>query len=315
MEYYIQHKGGIIGTVIFHVIVLIMLLFFEFLAPSYMGIEGILVNFGNSDNGFGEIEPGPGTGFARNNNVTVQQVQREEVAVPLQPQTLPSASTSRQETAREPVVTQNQEQTAAVDTAERTRREEAERRQRQLEEERQQIAEAARLEQQRINEINSRTQSAFSNSSGASSGGGGGTGPGGLGTGTDPNQGITFPSGGNQGVPTGDPNASNYGPGGSGLGTQGTGNGTGVSFSLTGRVAMSLPKPDYSGNDDGVVIVRITVDKNGNVTAAEPGGQGTTIMGSQFWNEARQAALKAKFSVNENAPVQNGTITYRFIRN
>ena len=169
-------------------------------------------------------------------------------------------------------------------------------RQRQAELERQKREE----EQRRIAEINSRAQGAFG---GSTDGPGGG-----QGTGSNPNQGVTFP-GGNQGVPTGDPNAGTYGPGGSGSGNQGTG----VSFDLSGRSARSLPKPVYPGDDEGVVIVKVTVDKNGNVTAAEPGARGTTIMDQRFWNEARQAALKAKFNVDNNAPAfQQGTISYRF---
>ncbi len=63
-----------------------------------------------------------------------------------------------------------------------------------------------------------------------------------------------------------------------------------------------------------MVVVKITVDKNGKVTNAEPGVQGTTIMNQRFWNEAKQAALKAKFNTSENAPAyQQGTISYRFV--
>jgi len=177
---------------------------------------------------------------------------------------------------------------------ERQRREEAER-QRQAELERQKREE----EQRRISEINARAQGAF---------GGNTSNSGGQGTGTNQSQGVTFP-GGNQGSPTGDPNAGTYGTGGSGTGDQGSG----ISYSLSGRSARSLPKPVYPGDDEGLVVVKVTVDKNGNVTAAEPGARGTTIMDQRFWSEARQAALKAKFNIDENAPAfQQGTISYRF---
>ena len=169
--------------------------------------------------------------------------------------------------------------------------------------ERQRQAEAERKrqeeEQRRITEINSRAQGAF---------GGNTSDSGGQGTGTNQSQGATFP-GGNQGSPTGDPNAGTYGPGGSGGGDQGSG----ISYDLSGRSASSLPKPVYPGDDEGLVVVKVTVDKNGNVTAAEPGARGTTIMNQRFWAEARQAALKAKFNRAENAPAfQQGTISYRF---
>lgn len=77
---------------------------------------------------------------------------------------------------------------------------------------------------------------------------------------------------------------------------------------------MSLPRPKFPGDDEGTVVVKITVDKNGRVTSAEPGARGTTIMNQKFWNEAKQAALKAKFNTSESAPAfQQGTISYRFV--
>jgi hypothetical protein len=75
-----------------------------------------------------------------------------------------------------------------------------------------------------------------------------------------------------------------------------------------------MPKPKYPGNDAGLVVVKVTVDKNGKVTKAEPGARGTTIMDERFWNEAKQAALKARFDVSQSAPAyQVGTISYRFV--
>lgn len=297
MQYYKQHKKGIIGTFVFHAIILILLIFLGFFTPLPLpGEEGILVSFGDVE-----------SGAAQNNNIeSTQQIQQSERETsPSIPQSVPNPpSTSRQETSREPVVTQNIEQTAVIDnTAEEARREEADRRQRQLEEERQRqaelenqrIAEAERIrreEQQRINEINSRTQNAFSNNGTGSSQQGDGTGAG-----------VAFPEG-NRGGNTDASNTNGYGQGN---------NSDGISYNLAGRSALSLPKPNYPGNDGGTVVVSVTVDKNGNVITAEPGVRGTTIMNRQFWNEAQQAALKAKFNINENSPVQQGTITYRFI--
>ncbi len=319
MDYIREHKRGIIGTAIFHAIVLLLLIFLKFFTPLPLpGEEGILVNFGTSENGFGNEEPSPAMSDPSPVEPTVQP--QEETAPPVVSQPKPQPKPAE---AKEAVMTQDFEKTAAVEAAENKKKvEEQKRREQAAEQERirKQREEADRIkkaeadriakaeaekkareeEQRRINEINSRAQGAFASR---------GTGTGGKGTGAGTSQGATFP-GGNQGVPTGDPNASNYGQGGLGSGSKGTG----TSFSLEGRSAASLPKPNYPGNDEGIVVVKITVDKNGNVTVAEPGARGTTIMNQQFWSEAKQAALKAKFNADNNAAAfQQGTITYRFI--
>lgn len=324
MEYIKEHKRGIIGTVIFHIIVLLILLFLGFFTPLPLpGEEGILVNFGTSENGFGSVEPSP----VKSQPAPVRQEEKEvpaPAAVTSPPKQLPKPTV-----AKEVAMTQDYEETAAIDAAENKKRieeqkrknlEEELRRERALEADRIKNAEAERIkkaeaekaakieadriakeeEQRKINEINSRTQGAFSSTS---------TGAGGQGKGDGKSQGVTFP-GGNQGVPTGDPNSNNYGEGGSGSGDQGSG----ISFSLSGRSAYNLPKPKYPGDDAGVVVVKVTVDKNGNVTQAEPGTRGTTIMNKSFWEEAKRAALKAKFNADNNAPAyQQGTISYRFV--
>jgi len=60
MEYIKEHKRGFIGTIIFHVIVLLLLIFFGFITPlPFPGEEGILVNFGDRETGLREIEQNP----------------------------------------------------------------------------------------------------------------------------------------------------------------------------------------------------------------------------------------------------------------
>lgn len=85
---------------------------------------------------------------------------------------------------------------------------------------------------------------------------------------------------------------------------------------LAGRSVMgSLPLPDYEVSEQGRIVVDIQVDKNGNVVYANPGASGTSISSARLREAAKQAALKAKFSVasSENAPeIQKGTITYIF---
>jgi len=75
----------------------------------------------------------------------------------------------------------------------------------------------------------------------------------------------------------------------------------------------SLPKPSYSGQMEGIVVVKIKIDQYGTVTEAQPGAAGTTVTDKNLWNAARNAALKAHFNNDANAPaIQEGTITYIF---
>ncbi len=133
---------------------------------------------------------------------------------------------------------------------------------------------------------------------------------------------------GNQGKETGDLNSTGYkGNGGSG-GGPGTGNGTGdgpgtgpgsgpgngISYAMKDRTAKSIPKPNYNSKEEGLVVVNIWVDKNGNVTKAQAGGRGTTTTSTALWKLAEDAARRSKFNAKANAPEeQKGTITYNFI--
>ena len=354
-EEYSEKKKGLVGTIVFHTIVLILLLVLGFFTPLPLpGEEGILVNFGNSENGLGDREPSPARRQQQTTPPPPQTAQKQSTPPPVKQTPPPPVKTSEPEPAEEVAMTQDYEKTVAIEAAEKKKKEEERKRQQELEEkkrreqeeldrknaeeterkrlaeierkkqeeiERQQREEAERIareeaerkareeaerqrkleEERKISEINSRTQGAFANS---------GSGSGGTGNSDGKSQGATFP-GGNQGKPTGDPNATNYGDGGSGGGNQGSG--AGISFNLGGRSKISLPKPNYPGNDAGTVVVEVLVDKYGSVTSAKPGVQGTTISDNAFWDAAKQAALKAKFEPDEDgAALQKGTITYRF---
>ena len=145
-------------------------------------------------------------------------------------------------------------------------------------------------------------------------------------------------SSGNQGRANGDINSNGYdGSGGSGGGTgggRGTGNGTGSGsgsgsgngsgrgsgngsgYSLSGRQALSKPAPAYNCNEEGKVVVEISVDRNGKVISATPGVQGTTNTAQCLLSQAKIAAMNTKWSASENAPEkQVGKIVYNFSQN
>ena len=79
------------------------------------------------------------------------------------------------------------------------------------------------------------------------------------------------------------------------------------------NVVGTLPKPTYATQTEGIVVVQVKVDQYGTVTEAVPGAEGTTATDRNLWNAARNAAMKAHFNMDANAPaVQTGTITYIF---
>ncbi|MDR2292626.1 MAG: TonB family protein [Prevotellaceae bacterium] len=88
----------------------------------------------------------------------------------------------------------------------------------------------------------------------------------------------------------------------------------GVSFSLQGRSpAGDFPKPAYNLQKSGKVVVEIRVDQNGKVISASAKANGSTLQDATLYKAAEEAALRARFNVDKNAPnLQMGTITYIF---
>ena len=75
----------------------------------------------------------------------------------------------------------------------------------------------------------------------------------------------------------------------------------------------TLPRPSYTVQAEGTVVVDIWVDNYGNVQKAVAGGEGTTVSNKDLWLAARKAALGAHFNMSADAPaLQKGTITYIF---
>lgn len=129
------------------------------------------------------------------------------------------------------------------------------------------------------------------NASGYNGGGGTGTGSGGG-------------NGSGQGIGTG----SGYG---SGSGS-GTGNGNG-NYQLGNRKPLNKPLPNYICEEQGVVVVQISVDKTGKVIGANPGIRGTTNAAKCLLDQAKIAAMNTKWQSDDAAPdKQVGKIIYNF---
>ena len=118
---------------------------------------------------------------------------------------------------------------------------------------------------------------------------------------------------GNEGSPDGNPDTHGQGGTGNNPDFKGHGNGPGGSgFSLTGRKILVPPPKVSDGKEEGIVVVEITVDKQGNVTDANPNGKGTTTSSGVLKSKARQAALQAKFSSSDKFDIQRGSIVFKF---
>lgn len=274
-----ERMRGIIGTVIFHGLLLFVLIFFALTTPLPLpGEEGVEINLGNTD---------LGKGF--------EQKPILEDPAPTPP---PQIQEKIEEAVEEKVEEENQEvdvlnnetiDTPAIDSIYiqnmDIRAEDID-----LEIEVDTISEEADADPEPIPIVNmnalykGKSKNASSNS----------------------NEGITTYQG-DQGRKEGSPESLSY----DGLG----GAGDGIAFSLGGRGAKHLPKPTYDSPEQGKIVVTIWVDKDGNVTRAQEGAKGTNISDLRLRRLAREAALRAKFTPDANAPqVQKGTITYNFIR-
>lgn len=258
MEITREKIGGIAGTIIFTVLLLLILLFSYFtLTSSPDELEGIPVMFGSAEEAYGVAEPP----MSEPTPLPAQQ--------PEQPVTTPV----------EQLITQTSEPTIDIEA----QREEAERQARLAAEQRaREEAERRRREEEaRRREINQQLSGLFGESAESR----GNT----EGSGT---QGVTS---GNttQGSPTGIGGIGSYDLDGRSLGSGG------------------LVQPRYTVNDEGTVVVDITVDPSGNVIRAEI-GKGTNTPNATLRNEALRAARSTKFNAITSMNNQQGTITYHF---
>ena len=295
-----EQRIATIGTALFCILFTLILLMVRFINDPTEEEEGVLVNFGDSEQGYGQVEPRP----------AVAQNIPTPPPTPSEPTPAQESSPEPQQTGEEEVVNQDFEESAVIEQKKKKKREEDELKRRQEELKRQQELEQQRLaeeqrrkeeeERKRIEEeqrqqqqrqaTNARAANAFAAGRNAS---GGNTGEGNT-TGN-----------GNQGSPNGDINSTNR---------VGNGGGNGINFSLAGRsFGTKPPKPEDKGKTDGKVVVEIRVDRSGKVIGATPGKAGTTITDANVREACRKAALEAKFNSDPNAPeVQIGTITYIF---
>jgi len=118
-------------------------------------------------------------------------------------------------------------------------------------------------------------------------------------------------TGGGNGTGNGIGTGSGYGSGSGGGSGSGSGGGTG--YSLGNRKAVSKPAPKYTCNEQGKVVVEVSVDRNGRTTNAVAGIKGTTNTASCLLEQAKIAAMNTRWDASSDAPEkQVGKIVYNF---
>ncbi len=114
-------------------------------------------------------------------------------------------------------------------------------------------------------------------------------------------------TGGGNGTGNGIGTGSGYGAGNGG----GSGNGTG--YSLGSRKAISKPAPKYTCNEQGKVVVEVSVDQNGKTISAIAGVKGSTNTAKCLLDQAQIAAMNTRWEASSDAPEkQVGKIVYNF---
>lgn len=102
---------------------------------------------------------------------------------------------------------------------------------------------------------------------------------------------------GDKGQLDGDPYAPSY------FGGKGTGSG-GVGYGLNGRGRASYKTLKQNCNESGMVIVKIIVNRSGNVIEAVPGVKGTTNTAKCLLEPAKKIALSHKWPSDSKAPAK-----------
>lgn len=285
-------RRGVTTSVIVHILLILLALWPLLTFPDPPpGQEGILVNLGLPDMGQGDNNAGPA--------VPTQEAEaqpEEETAPPEESQ--PEEVSEPEPVEKEVIKTEDPNEVALKrkKEEERKKQQEAERKKREEELRKQREAEAKRKAaeeaeaKRKAEEARRRAEAdALKDQIGGLFGEGEGKGN----TGTA----------GNQGDPDGDPNASRL---------EGISTGSGrVGGGLGSRGVAKTHTPTDNSQKQGTVVVKVCVDKAGNVISADFTQAGSTTNDAQLKSIAVASAKKWRFNPG-SVDRQCGTITYNF---
>lgn len=298
-----RHKKKSFTLTTFLLSVLLLILFYIGLTYMDPPIEnGISVNFGTTDFGSGNVQPKekiqsepmdiPPVEPVEQEEEVVEEVIEEEVVEEEEPEEVVA-----EEAPAEKVLTQENEEAIKIKKAEEAKKKaedaqkaakkKAEAAEKKKKEEAARVAqqkkdaeEKARKEQDAKKKKLDELMGGLNKSDGTASGSEG-----------DDNR------AGDKGSPDGDPYATSY------YGSPGSGSGTG-GYGLNGRSLSNKGAVKQECNEEGRVVVKIVVDRNGNVVSAQPGVKGTTNNSPCLLEPAKKTAFMHKWNQDSNAPSQ-----------
>lgn len=267
-----SHIIASVGTIISMCLIFLLLWWLQVQAPVQTEDEGIVVAFGDADEGGGmpdvrpldaitQVEqiPAPAAPARPSNNDLIVQEDEESLALAKQ------TEEAKRRAEEEELIRKRQEEEARAE-AERIAKEQA-------------LAEQRAKEQEAIDKANKLADELF--------------GQAGTAEGANADNASANNTSGTKGNPVG----------------KGMGVTNGNQWTLYGRDVKRLPKPSSDFAQAGLVVVQIMVDAAGNVTSASQ-APGTTISDRHTIQLALQAARQAKFT--EGDTPQIGKITYTF---
>ncbi|HMQ46117.1 MAG TPA: TonB family protein [Saprospiraceae bacterium] len=279
-------KRGMMISIAMHVALLMLAILPMLTFPDPPpGQEGILVNLGLPDQGQGDENAGPAEPQVAEESET--EAEQEEVE-PVKES--PKAETKPEDTKKEVVTSEDPNAIKLKKEKERKEKE----KQDALEKQKREAAEAERRKQEA--EAKAKAEKAQKESDAKNFGeslGLEGLGKGKGNTGKD----------GNQGDPNGDPNSDILTGISTGSGMVGDG--------LGSRGVSKSHKPTDNSNEQGTVVVRVCVDRSGNVIEAEWTQKGSSAVSTRLKNIAISSAKQWKFKPGD-VDKQCGTITYNF---
>lgn len=297
-------RRGLIASLVFHALLVVVFLIFGMSYPyPPPPEEGVLINFGTTQKGSGEVQP-----------ETKKQPTKEQISEKIENEKIEDApeETIEPENVPEPqqkeVATQETEEAPSIDQKEEKeekkkpqkepeekkpekKKEKKEQKQPEKTKQKQEKKEKSKAQKEKKVEEEALYPGAESNKNKKSKG-----------------EGDDALFEGDKGQKNGEKDKGAY----KGDESKGKGN-SGIGHSLDGRSLEQAPDVKDKSQKTGKIVLNIKVDRNGNVKYVEYSLKGSTTQDNYLIQRAKEAAREAKFNTAPNAPEEQwGEMTFTF---